>query len=187
MDASRTQERVDTPVKQETPFGAFVSDPKGTDLTMGGSSFDGSPTIAGSEIQWHALGDRTDWQLILARTVFPPGTRPWFHTHHREDEGFFPLTGQITVTVLDENSERHKLVANAGELVWAPRGYPHTFHVTSEEDADTIIAATPGNPIDYFTRFQNLQLSTPEEIEAFCEESMRLYGFEFFPDIPLDA
>jgi mannose-6-phosphate isomerase-like protein (cupin superfamily) len=165
---------------------AYVSDPDASNLTMGGSDFDGAPTIAGSLIKWHALADRTDGQLVVARTVFPSGTRPWFHIHHHEDEGFFPLSGQITVTLIDESSQRHTLVADPGQLVWAPRGYPHSFHVTSEEPADTIIVATPANPVDYFAKFQSLQLDSPDDVKAFCEESLRLYGFEFFPDIPLD-
>jgi mannose-6-phosphate isomerase-like protein (cupin superfamily) len=185
--ATQAPSEVVTPVKAETPFGAYVSNPNAPRLAMRGSDFDGTPTIAGALITWHALGDRTGGQLNMARTVFPSGVRPWFHIHHNEDEGFFPLSGQITVTVIDEEDARHELVADAGELVWAPRGYRHSFHVTSVEAADTIIVATPGNPVDYFTKFQDLELDSPEAIDAFCEESMRLYGLEFFPEIPLDG
>lgn len=81
-------------------------------------------------------------------------------------------------------------VVNAGELVWAPRGYAHSYHVTSDTPARTIIVTTPGNTLpEYFPLNQNLELDPNDQqaVAAFVEESNSLYGLEFHPEIPLDA
>lgn len=185
---STTQDR--TPIREEAPGGAYVSDPKNAELIMGGSEWDGAPQIPGAKLVLHAMGDRTDGQLTFAEVTFPVGQRPWFHTHHREDEGFYVVEGQLTVTVLDNEGGRHTLVTNPGELVWGPRDYAHSYHVTSDVPARTIIVLTPSSTLPaYFRHFQTLELDPTDTVavEAFCEEANRLYGLEFLPHIPLDV
>lgn len=93
-----------TPARLEAPGGAYISDPKNATMVMGGSEWDGAPQIPGATLVLHAMGDRTKDQLTFAEVTFPAGQRPWFHAHHREDEGFFVVEGQLTVTVLDEKA-----------------------------------------------------------------------------------
>ena len=76
-----------TPTRLEGPGGAFVSDPAAGEMTMGGSVWDGAPQIPGAKLVLHAMGDRTNGQLTFAEVTVPAGQRPWFHAHHREDEG----------------------------------------------------------------------------------------------------
>lgn len=185
-----TQALAITPTKIQAPGGAYVSDPAKATLVMGGSDFDGSPQCPGATIVVHALGDRTNSQLIFTEVTFPPGQRPWFHTHHGEDEGFYVLEGQLTLTVISETGERHAMVTNPGELVWGPKDCPHSYHITSDTPCKTIIVLTPGSPlVGFFAAAQNLQLdhTDPVAVAAFVEETNRLYGLEFFPHIPLDA
>jgi quercetin dioxygenase-like cupin family protein len=179
-----------TPIQVEAPGGAYVSAPSHATIVMGGSVFDGAPHCPGATITVHALGDRTNGQLIFTEVTFPAGQRSWFHTHHSEDEGFFVLEGQLTLTVLSESGERHALVTNPGELVWGPQDYPHSFHITSDVPCKAIIVLTPGSALTgFFAASQNLQLDHTDEaaVAAFVEETNRLYGTEFFPNIPLDV
>ncbi|MGM0724549.1 MAG: cupin domain-containing protein [Actinomycetota bacterium] len=179
-----------TPTRMEGPGGAYISDPKNATIVMGGSEWDGAPQIPGATLVLHAMGDRTNNSLTFAEVTFPVGQRPWFHTHHSEDEGFFILEGQLTVTVLDGDGQRHTLVTNPGELVWGPQDYAHSYHVTSDVPCKTIIALTPGSTLPaYFAAVQNLELDPNDTaaVEAFCEETNRLYGLEFLPHIPLDV
>jgi hypothetical protein len=44
--------------------------------------------------------------------------------HHRDDEGFWILDGDVTFEVGDETIE-----AGAGDYVFGPRGIPHRFTV----------------------------------------------------------
>lgn len=187
MTAATTQDR--TPARLEGPGGAYISDPTSATIVMAGSEFDGAPQIPGAKLVLHAMGDRTDNSLTFAEVTFPVGQRPWFHIHHREDEAFFVLEGQLTVTVIDGDGKRHKLVTNPGELVWGPQGFAHSYHVTSDVPCKTIIALTPGSAVPfYFANNVNLELdpNDKEAVKAFCEETMRLYGLELLPDIPLD-
>lgn len=179
-----------TPARLEAPGGAYISDPTNATMVMGGSEWDGAPQIPGAKLVVHAMGDRTNSQLTFAEVTFPVGQRPWFHAHHAEDEGFFILEGQLTVTVLDENGERHTLVTNPGELVWGPMNYAHSYHVTSDVPCKTIIALTPGSTLPaYFAAVQNLELDPTDKaaVDAFVKDCIERWGLEFFPEIPLDV
>jgi quercetin dioxygenase-like cupin family protein len=55
------------------------------------------------------------------------GGAPPRHIHHREDETFYVLAGEITFFVGDQ-----RLEATAGDFVFAPKGVPHSFLVRSE-------------------------------------------------------
>lgn len=71
-----TQALAITPTKIQAPGGAYVSDPAKATLVMGGSDFDGSPQCPGATIVVHALGDRTNSQLIFTEVTFPPRPTP---------------------------------------------------------------------------------------------------------------
>ncbi|RIR60956.1 cupin domain-containing protein [Mycobacteroides abscessus] len=179
-----------TPAQVAAPGGAYLSDPSNATIVMGGSVFDGAPHCPGATITVHALGDRTTGQLIYTEVIFPAGQRSWFHTHHREDEGFHVLEGQLTLTVIDDTGQRHALVTNPGEFVWGPQEYPHSFHITSDVPCKAIIVLTPGSSLtSFFGASQSLQLDHTDKaaVAAFVEETNRLYGTEFFPEIPLDV
>jgi quercetin dioxygenase-like cupin family protein len=178
-----------TPTRLEGPGGAFISDPVAGEIIMGGSEWDGAPQIPGTKLVLHAMGDRTDGALTFAEVTFPVGQRPWFHAHHGEDEGFYVLEGQLTVTIIDEEGKRHKMVTNPGELVWGPKDFAHSYHITSDVPCRTIIVLTPGSTLPTYFRdnqFLELDPTDAEAVEAFRQKSLRLYDLEFFPNIPLD-
>jgi mannose-6-phosphate isomerase-like protein (cupin superfamily) len=54
------------------------------------------------------------------------GGAPPLHIHHREDETFYVIAGEITFFVGDRRIE-----ARAGDFLFAPKGVPHAFLVTS--------------------------------------------------------
>lgn len=56
----------------------------------------------------------------------PFGEAPPLHVHHREDEIFHIIEGQMRFQV----GER-ELIGRAGETVLAPKGIPHAFRVES--------------------------------------------------------
>jgi len=55
------------------------------------------------------------------------GGAPPLHIHHREDETFYVVAGELTFFVGDRRIE-----ARAGDFVFAPRETPHAFLVTSD-------------------------------------------------------
>ena len=64
----------------------------------------------------------TDGQLTLVEVTEPPGAQAPLHVHHREDEGFWILDGDVTFEVGDET-----IHASAGDFAWGPRDVPHRY------------------------------------------------------------
>jgi quercetin dioxygenase-like cupin family protein len=55
------------------------------------------------------------------------GEMPPLHIHHREDEAFVVLDGELTVYTPGES-----VTLRAGDAVFAPKGVPHAYRVESE-------------------------------------------------------
>jgi quercetin dioxygenase-like cupin family protein len=85
-------------------------------------------------------------QVSVIETAPPPGAGPPLH-HHDFDEAFYVLDGELTFRLRDET-----LVAHAGDLVFAPRGAPHTFANLSDAPARQLIVCTPAGFERYFAR-----------------------------------
>lgn len=66
----------------------------------------------------------TGGQLTIIEVTEHPGAEAPLHVHHRDDEGFWILEGDVTFEVGGETIE-----ASAGDYVFGPRGIPHRFSV----------------------------------------------------------
>ncbi|WP_053227193.1 cupin domain-containing protein [Solirubrobacter soli] len=83
------------------------------------------------------LEDREDFSLI--RMHHPAGDMPPLHVHELEDEGFYVLSGSLTLWVGDEPPVR--LVP--GEYALAPHGVPHTYRA-GDDGAVALVTSLPG-------------------------------------------
>jgi quercetin dioxygenase-like cupin family protein len=66
----------------------------------------------------------TGGQMTIVEVTEHPGAEAPLHVHHRDDEGFWILEGDVTFEVGDEIIE-----ASAGDYVFGPRDIPHRFTV----------------------------------------------------------
>jgi quercetin dioxygenase-like cupin family protein len=66
--------------------------------------------------------------LDVVEVAARQGDMPPLHQHHREDEYFVVLEGEITLHI--PGSTR---TLTAGEAAHAPRGVPHTYRIESPE------------------------------------------------------
>ena len=66
----------------------------------------------------------TGGMLTIVEVTEPPGAEAPLHVHHREDEGFSILEGEVTFQVGDQTIE-----AAAGDFAWGPRDVPHRYTV----------------------------------------------------------
>lgn len=80
----------------------------------------------------------TGGRLAVLEHLSPRGTGSPLHVHHREDEWFHVLEGELTVWV---DGRVH--VVPGGGFVFLPAGRPHTFLVTSET-AHFLVVTGPG-------------------------------------------
>jgi mannose-6-phosphate isomerase-like protein (cupin superfamily) len=78
--------------------------------------------------------------------VLSPGASPPLH-HHEFDETFYVMAGELTFQLRDE-----LITAGPGQLVFAPRGVPHTFANLSNVQARQLIICTPAGFERYFAR-----------------------------------
>jgi quercetin dioxygenase-like cupin family protein len=69
-------------------------------------------------------------ELVVGRTVIPPGGRHDRHLHPDADEFLVVLRGSGQIYT-DEGTEP----ADEGDVVFTPRGHWHGFDNTSDEDA----------------------------------------------------
>jgi quercetin dioxygenase-like cupin family protein len=88
--------------------------------------------------------DETNGAFTLIEQLAPAGFAPPPHIHRTEDEAFYILEGEITVTCGE-----HVWSAAAGAFVFLPRGVPHTFAVADAGPARLLQLTTPGQ----FERF----------------------------------
>jgi mannose-6-phosphate isomerase-like protein (cupin superfamily) len=90
--------------------------------------------------------EQSDGQVAVIETAPAPGVGPPLH-HHDFDEAFYVLEGELAFRLRDEIVR-----AGPGELVFAPRGVPHTFANLSDAPARQLIICTPAGFERYFAR-----------------------------------
>jgi hypothetical protein len=76
---------------------------------------------------------------MVTENLAPRGSGSPLHVHHREDEWFYVIEGQLTFWVGGDVIE-----APAGSFVYGPRDVPHTFIVSSEQ-ARFLLVTEPGD------------------------------------------
>jgi mannose-6-phosphate isomerase-like protein (cupin superfamily) len=85
----------------------------------------------------HIDGDASGGRLALSDERGRRGDMPPLHVHHRDDEAFYVLDGELSLFVAGE-----QLVLATGQAALAPRGVPHSYRVESEE-AHWLVITTP--------------------------------------------
>jgi len=91
------------------------------------------------------------------------------HTHEREDEYSFVLTGQLTAQVGEA-----VVVAGPRELVVKPRGVPHAFWNVGQEPVRFLELICPGGFEEYFFEMAGPFNSRDQEAIAKIRERFRL-------------
>src|SRR4051794_19690594 len=94
--------------------------------------------VVGDVYRFLATSDDTNGKYALFEALVGPGGGPPPHIHSREEEGFYVLEGEITLTV---NGER--VVATAGMFANMPVGTPHSFKNESNKPARMLISVAP--------------------------------------------
>ena len=83
--------------------------------------------------------DSTAGRVAVIEHLAPMGAGSPLHMHHREDEWFYVIEGEVTFWVGGE-----VIVAPAGSFVYGPRDVPHTFLVSSEQARFLLVTEPAG-------------------------------------------
>jgi quercetin dioxygenase-like cupin family protein len=95
-------------------------------------------SVAGDRVAILLDGAATNQQYTIMEACLPPNAGPPPHVHHREDETISVLSGEITFFLGDTTR-----VLKKGDFIFAPRGIPHHFKNTGEEEAILLETASP--------------------------------------------
>jgi quercetin dioxygenase-like cupin family protein len=124
----------------------------------------------------------TGGQMTIVEVTEHPGVEAPLHVHHRDDEGFWVLEGDVTFEVGEATIE-----ASAGDYVFGPREIPHRFKV-GDQGCRMLFILTPGGIEDVIRATSEPATSrtlppvpeeepTPEEIEG-LKALVKEYGYE---------
>jgi mannose-6-phosphate isomerase-like protein (cupin superfamily) len=98
-------------------------------------------------VEVKASAEDTGGALTVLDTRLTPAANPPLHVHHREDEAFLVLEGELAFFLgLDGTVSAE---AGPGDFVVGPRDVPHRFEVRSPE-ARVLVLATPGGLERFF-------------------------------------
>jgi steroid delta-isomerase-like uncharacterized protein len=140
--------------------------------------FLGCPTQvrARAETTQGAFGLVEHWEV-------PPGFASPYHTHHREDESFYIVQGEVAF-VIDGQWRR----VGPGSFVFGPREIPHGFKVVGDQPAQMLLQATPGG-FEQFVIELGQPLTDPigpPDIPRLIETAAR-YGIDILGPLPEEA
>jgi len=147
----------------------------------GRQSLDRSVWYSGSLMTFLATAEDTQGQFALIEAVARKGNGPPAHIHHREEETFYVLEGEMTVSVGDRT-----IKATPGTMVFLPRGVVHSFAIESEQ-LRVLILLTPAGMEGWFKEFSvpAPAMTLPPAAEVPYSEIQRMlevgpqYGIEF--------
>ncbi len=91
----------------------------------------------------------------MTEQLAPRGGGSPLHVHHKEDEWFYVLEGELTIWVGGQT-----VVVGAGAFVFGPRDVPHTFAVSSEQARFLLVTEPAG--FEGFVRALAVTATAPE-------------------------
>lgn len=92
----------------------------------------------GSLFKIKGRSDMTGGAIGLSEANLYAGFATPLHVHHREDEAWYVLEGEILIKLGD-----NEITAKAGDFVFGPRETPHAFKAL-EPGARALVVTTPG-------------------------------------------
>lgn len=163
------------------PGAASVKLAESLAFSRGRQSLDRSVWYNGGLMTFLATGEETNGQFALIEAVVRKGNVPPPHIHHREDEIFYVLEGEIAVSVGDRT-----LKGTPGTLIFLPRDVRHSFTIVSEQSR-MLILVTPAGFEGWFKEFSvpaPAMTLPPADEPAYGEVESMLnaaprYGLEF--------
>ena len=136
--------------------------------------------VAGDRYTIKASGEDTGGAFALFEATVPPQAGPPPHVHHREDEAFYVLEGEILF-----HADGRSFTAGQGAWVTLAKGSLHHFKNTSTTPAKMLIMVTPSGLENYFLEVGREArdgdvapvVPTPEDIEKLVAIAPK-YGLE---------
>jgi quercetin dioxygenase-like cupin family protein len=94
---------------------------------------------------YKAMANDTGHQFSLWESIVPPGAGAPAHTHTREDEAFYVLSGEVMIEV---EGAAEPLRLGPGGFLFAPRYRRHAYRNIGTGAAHLLVFAIPGAGLD---------------------------------------
>jgi len=136
--------------------------------------------VLGVMHSYKATANDTGRQFSVWESIVPPGRGAPMHTHTREDEAFYVLSGEVLVEV---EGTADPLRLGTGAFLFAPRHRRHGYRNVGTDTARLLVFAMPGAGLDrMFAAFDEAgkcsgQMPAIETIVAIAEQ----YGVVIHP------
>lgn len=124
-------------------------------------------SVMGDYQNMKLVGTDTNGQFTLIEQNNEPGFGIPPHVHENEDEVFQVLSGQLEMTIGDKMT-----TMNAGDIIFCPRGTPHSFKVVGEEKAHVMLSVFPSGIESMFEELAALPPGPPDfgKVTTICEK-----------------
>jgi len=120
----------------------------------------------------HAAAQATNGAYgLVEHPSVPPGFASPYHVHHREDEAFYVIEGELAVIL--NGQWKH---FGPGAYVFGPRGIPHGFCPVGEKPVRMLIAFTPAGKMEGFFRETAVPNGPKMTPEMFAKYEMKYVG-----------
>jgi quercetin dioxygenase-like cupin family protein len=164
-----------------TPPSAAVGTEGLAAFGRGRQSLKESVWYSGHLLTFLATGEDTQGRFALIEVVGRKRDVPPPHIHHREDETFYILEGEITVSVGGQT-----IKGTPGTMIFLPRDVMHSFEIESEQGR-MLVLLTPAGLEGYFKEcgVPAPAMTLPPPVEVPYSEIQKLidvgakYGIEF--------
>jgi len=102
--------------------------------------------VLGVTHSYKVMASDTGRQFSVWESIVPPGRGAPAHTHTREDEAFYVLSGEVLVEV---EGTADPLRLGTGAFLFAPRHRRHGYRNVGTDTARLLVFAMPGDGLDH--------------------------------------
>ncbi len=128
--------------------------------------------VLGDQMTVKLTGNETDGKYALVEQYNDPGVGIPPHVHANEDEVFKVIDGEVEFWLGDKTK-----VLKAGDMIYCPKGIPHTWKVVGTKKAKVDFGFFPAGMENMFEELAQLPAGPPDL--ALIAEICGRYGVEF--------
>ena len=129
--------------------------------------------FGGDVVTIKVTGEETGGAYTLMETVTPPGMGPPSHVHHREEETFCIIKGDLEFTIRGQT-----IRPKPGDMLIAPKDVPHVFRNIGKTPARLLVVCRPAGFEHFVEEFSQISPEGPPDFERMSAIAAR-YGIEF--------
>jgi quercetin dioxygenase-like cupin family protein len=119
----------------------------------------------GGDLTFLVRTEQSNGTFLAVEVIAPAGEGPPLHTHTREEETIYVVSGEFRFQVGDEVRD-----APVGAFAFIPRGVAHTWQNIGGEPGMLLATFAPAGMEGFFERLSRMQEFDPEEFRAASAE-----------------